>query len=71
MSTINWNLKSALVKRFGSQVEAAHRLGIRESRLSRIVRGYEAPKKSERLALAESLGETLLLDEKMNKGGME
>ncbi len=41
--TINWNLKSVLVRRFGSQVEAAIRMGIRENRLSYIVRGHTIP----------------------------
>ena len=53
---INWNLKSVLVQRFGSQVEAAIQMGIRESRLSYIVRGHTVPSLQEREALAAALG---------------
>ena len=53
---INWNLKSVLVQRFGSQVEAAIQMGIRESRLSYIVRGHTVPSLQEREALASALG---------------
>lgn len=53
---INWALKSALVRRFGSQIEAAHELGIRESRLSYIVRGHVKPSEQERKVLERVLG---------------
>ncbi len=53
---INWNLKSALVERFGSQVEAAREMEIRENRLSYIVRGHTEPSEREREALEEALG---------------
>lgn len=48
---VNLNLKSELVKRFGSQVEAAKQMGIRESKLSYIVRGHVQPSEREREAL--------------------
>ncbi len=57
---INWDLKSALVERFGSQIEAARELGIRESRLSYIVRGHVKPSERERKALEASLGKALV-----------
>lgn len=53
---INWNLKSVLVQRFGSQVEAAIQMGIRENRLSYIVRGHTVPSNQEREALELALG---------------
>ena len=53
---INWALKSALVRRFGSQIEAARELGIRESRLSYLVRGHAKPSERERKALNRVLG---------------
>ena len=53
---INWNLKSVLVQRFGSQFEAAIQMGIRENRLSYIVRGHTVPSNQERKALELSLG---------------
>ena len=53
---INWNLKSVLVQRFGSQVEAALQMGVRESRLSYIVRGHTVPTTRERAALELTLG---------------
>jgi len=54
--TINWNLKSMLVQRFGSQIEASIQMGIRENRLSYIVRGHVEPSKQEREALEAALG---------------
>jgi ribosome-binding protein aMBF1 (putative translation factor) len=53
---MNWDLKLALVKKFGSQIKAARKLGIRESRLSYIVRGHVKPSKSEHRSLAKALG---------------
>ncbi len=53
---INWQLKAALVREFGSQVEAARKLGIREAKLSYIVRGHVQPSKVEREALEGKLG---------------
>jgi len=53
---INWDLKSILTEHFGSQVEAARRLGIREAKLSYIIRGHVQPSKRERKALERALG---------------
>jgi len=56
MAKLNWNLKLALVDRFGSQIEAAKQLGIRENKLSYIVRGHATPSEQERTALEKGLG---------------
>ena len=53
---INWDLKSALIERFGSQVQAARLLGIREAKLSYIVRGHTKPSDRELKALKGALG---------------
>ena len=53
---INWELKSALVKRFGTQVEAARQLKIRESRLSYIIRGHAEPTELEQKTMEDVLG---------------
>ena len=60
MMKIRWDLKSAIVKQFGSQVEAARHLRIREARLSYIVRGHVEPTRLERKALENSLGRSLV-----------
>src|SRR5262245_54581437 len=51
-----WNLKAELIRRFGTQSDAADALRISESRLSRIVRGRYAPKPEERQKLRKALG---------------
>jgi len=53
---VNLNLKAELIKRFGSEVEAAKAMGIRENRLSYIVRGHIQPSRREREALEQTLG---------------
>ena len=53
---INWNLKTVLVEKFGSQVSAANQIGIAENRLSYIVRGHIHPSDRERKALERALG---------------
>jgi hypothetical protein len=57
---VNLELKAELIRRFGSQIEAALQMGIREDRLSYIVRGHTQPSKRERVALERSLGQTTL-----------
>ena len=52
----NVDLKCALIKRFGSQVEASRQLGIREAKLSYIVRGHAQPSHRERVTLEHALG---------------
>ena len=54
--SINWGLKSSLVERFGSQVEAARQMGVRENRLSYIVRRHVQPTDRDRQALEQALG---------------
>ena len=59
MSTVNLALKAELIKRFGTQVEAAKQMGIRENRLSYLVRGHVEPSEKERQALVKALGQKL------------
>ncbi len=54
---LNLDLKMELIRRFGSQVEAAKALGIRENRLSYIVRGHVEPMHGELVALKKALGQ--------------
>lgn len=54
--TIIWELKALLVERYGSQVEAAKAMSIRESRLSYIIRGHTGPTERERVGLEQALG---------------
>ncbi len=51
-----WSLKSAIVERYGSQVEAAKAIGIRESRLSYLIRGHAIPTETEWKSLEIGLG---------------
>jgi transcriptional regulator with XRE-family HTH domain len=53
---INLEFKVAIIKKFGSQVVAARELGVRESRLSYLIRGHSTPTIAERNALAEAFG---------------
>jgi DNA-binding transcriptional regulator YdaS (Cro superfamily) len=53
---MNWQLKIELVQRFGSQVAAARELGIREAKLSYIVREHAEPSVKEREAIERALG---------------
>lgn len=53
---INWELKQAIVNKFGSQVVAAHRMGIRESRLSYIICGHARLSKTQIEALINAVG---------------
>ena len=53
---MNFDLKIALVKQFGSQVRAARALEIAESRLSHLVNGHREPKPEEREILKAKLG---------------
>lgn len=54
--SVNLNLKAELVRCFRTQVEAAKAMGIRENRLSYIVRRHIKPSERERKALEEALG---------------
>jgi len=56
---MNLKLKLELIKRFGTQIVAARQLGIRESKLSYIVRGHAEPSEKERQALERALGPNL------------
>ena len=54
---VNLELKAELIRRFGSQIEAAKAMGIRDNRLSYIVRGHILPSEAEGKALEHELGE--------------
>jgi plasmid maintenance system antidote protein VapI len=54
--SVNLNLKAELIKRFGSQIEAAKAIGIRENRLSYIIRGHVQPSDAERKSLEHAFG---------------
>ena len=56
---VNLELKAELIKRYGSQIEAAKALGLHENRLSYIVRGHIQPSTHEREALEHALGQKL------------
>ena len=53
---MNVELKVALIKRFGSQINAAKPLGIDEPTLSRIVRGHRDPTPEQRKRFKKMLG---------------
>jgi hypothetical protein len=53
---VNIDLKIALIRRFGSQIVAARRLKIRESKLSFFVHGHSMPNEHEREILRKALG---------------
>ena len=55
MGRENFELKAELVRRYGTQSRAARELGLSETRLSRIIRGYREPAGRER-EIIESLG---------------
>ena len=57
---VNLELKAELIRRFGSQVVAAQHMGIRESKLSYIIRGHSPPSERERWALEKSLGKAVV-----------
>lgn len=57
---VNIDLKCALIRRYGSQVVAAQELGIRESKLSYIVRRHAEPSEQERQALENALGKKVV-----------
>jgi ribosome-binding protein aMBF1 (putative translation factor) len=53
---MNMALRLALIEKFGSQVVAARKLGIRENKLSYLVRGHTQPSDTERRSLEKVLG---------------
>jgi hypothetical protein len=53
---MNFDLKFALIRQFGSQVKATKVLDIDESRLSRLVQGHLEPTAEERARFAARLG---------------
>ena len=65
---MNYILKGALVEKFGSQCAAARALGLREWRLSRIVRGWDAPRCDELETFSRVLGQAVV-DKAFEGGG--
>jgi len=55
-----WELKGALIRDFGTQIEASHILEIRENRLSYIVKGHVAPNQKERQILELHFGKPFI-----------
>jgi hypothetical protein len=53
---MNLKFKAEIIRRFGSQVEAANNLGIREAKLSYIIRGHALPNDRERMTLERVFG---------------
>jgi hypothetical protein len=60
---INWDLKIAISRNFGSQVVASRRLKIPEHKLSYFVRGHSEPNERERALLEKALGQDYFLKE--------
>jgi len=58
---MNLGLKAALIERYGSQTGAAKALPLSESRLSRIIRGWDQPHDNEIDILAKALGRKKVL----------
>jgi len=55
------SLKIAIIERFGSQVEASKKLGIREARLSYLIRGHSKPSAQELKVLKRGLGKDAIV----------
>jgi hypothetical protein len=53
---LNLDLKIALIRNFGSQIVAARRLRINQSKLSFFVNGHSEPNERERTLLEKALG---------------
>jgi hypothetical protein len=56
ITVMNFDLKIALLQKFGSQIVGARRLEMAESRLSYLVRGHKEPSAKEREKLRQALG---------------
>jgi hypothetical protein len=56
---MNLELRVELIRHFGSQIAASRQLGIRESKLSYIVRGHAEPSEKERKAFEKALGPSI------------
>jgi hypothetical protein len=55
---MNFELKAAIIRKFGSQVVASRKLGIREAKLSYIVCGHAKPSEKEQKALELAFGKS-------------
>ena len=60
---MKFDLKIALVKKFGSQIRAARDLAICESRLSYLVNEHRSPSEQERETLRVALGADYFTEE--------
>ncbi len=56
---LNWPLKQALIEKFGTQIRASREMGIKEGRLSYIIRGHVQPSERERRALENALSKSV------------
>ena len=56
---MNFELKEAIIRRYGTQTEAAKDFGMKETRLSRLIRGHDLPWRDEAQILRKKLGLTL------------
>jgi hypothetical protein len=56
ITVMNFDLKIALLQKFGSQIVGVRRLEMAESRLSYLVRGHKEPSAKEREKLRQALG---------------
>ena len=56
---LNLKLRDALIEKFGTQIDAATQLGIRESRISYLVNRHVTPTDRERQALERAFGKAI------------
>ena len=52
----NFELKAAIIRRYGSQIVAARELGISTTHLSHLVQGHDVPRPGEEEILRQKLG---------------
>lgn len=55
-----FELKAAIIGKYGTQFQASRRLGIQPSRISALCRGSDEPSERERKILSRALGEGVL-----------
>lgn len=55
-----FELKAAIIGKYGTQFQASRRLGIQPSRLSALCRGSDEPSERERKILSRVLGEDVI-----------
>ena len=52
----NWELKIAIIRKFGTQTEFAREVGLREDRISRIIQGRMYPTEYDKEIISAKLG---------------